>query len=82
MELELSEQESELLLELIDGEMSRIRESESNKKRSDFSEQLYQREDILTRLIQKLSREGKDLKEPVREDHRVLEKKDPILTPE
>jgi hypothetical protein len=74
MGLEIKTSEREILLELIDREMARIRQEQTNNKNSEYTEKLHQREDVLTHLIQKLSSERTDMKTPVREDHDELEK--------
>jgi hypothetical protein len=74
MGLQLSKMERETLLELIDNEMAWVREEETKCKDNLYKEKLHEEENLLTTLVQKLSREDSDLKEPVREDHDMLER--------
>jgi hypothetical protein len=74
MSVELSQKERQLLLQLVDEEILWLRGEETSAREGSYKEELHTEEAILTEIVQKLSKENSDLKEPVREDHDALEK--------
>lgn len=74
MNVEVSDKERELLLELVDNEIAHLRQKQADEPESPFKEQSHEREDVLTHIVQALSQEHSDLKTAVREDHDELER--------